>query len=96
VCAVSCRAWLVSDANTGKPLLWHKPTDRLQPASITKVVTSLVVLDYIESQAKAASKGCKKAGKGSVARMIKTQLLDTKCRVSDYGASFASWQPGIG
>ena len=33
-CAVSCRAWLVADANTGKPLLWHNPTDRLQVAGI--------------------------------------------------------------
>jgi hypothetical protein len=35
-------------------------------------VTSLVVLDYIEKQAKAASKGCKKAGRRHIFSKVLT------------------------
>ena len=90
--ALTCRAWLVSDASSGKPLLWHQPADRLQPASITKVVTAMVVLDYVDAQAKAAAKGPKvpKSSKGTTRRSKKAALLETRCQVSDFGASFAS------
>ena len=96
--AVSCRSWLVSDAVTGRPLLWHRPLERLQPASITKVVTALVVLDYIEKQGKTAGKGAKaaKTTKNCAAREQKTKLLETACSVSRYGASFAGWMAGYG
>ena len=96
--AVSCRSWLVSDAVTGRPLLWHRPLETLQPASITKVVTALVVLDYIEKQGKAAGKGAKaaKTTKTCAAREQKTKLLETACSVSRYGASFAGWMAGYG
>eukprot|EP00281_Chroomonas_sp_CCMP1168_P014685 CAMPEP_0206215990 /NCGR_PEP_ID=MMETSP0047_2-20121206/2486_1 /ASSEMBLY_ACC=CAM_ASM_000192 /TAXON_ID=195065 /ORGANISM="Chroomonas mesostigmatica_cf, Strain CCMP1168" /LENGTH=459 /DNA_ID=CAMNT_0053638315 /DNA_START=114 /DNA_END=1494 /DNA_ORIENTATION=- len=43
--SVTCRSWLIADSGTGQPLLWHKPKEVLQPASITKVVTALVVLE---------------------------------------------------
>ena len=96
--SVSCRSWLVSDASTGKPLLWHNPTARLQPASITKVVTALVILEYIDKQSRATVKGSKasKSSKSSTMRNNKAAMLDEKCQVSSYAASFAAWVPGVG
>lgn len=41
---VSCRAWLVADAETGDILAAHNASQRLQPASLTKILTALVVL----------------------------------------------------
>jgi D-alanyl-D-alanine carboxypeptidase len=96
--ALTCRSWLVSDASTGKPLLWHQPTVHLQPASITKVVTAMVVLDYVDAQAKAAAKGPKvpKSSKGTTRRSKKAALLEMRCQVSDFGASFSAWVPNFG
>mmetsp|Transcript_39278 Transcript_39278/g.91491 ORF Transcript_39278/g.91491 Transcript_39278/m.91491 type:complete len:174 (-) Transcript_39278:101-622(-) len=77
---LSCRSWSISDSETGKPLMWHRPKEILQPASITKVVTAMVVLDKCARMSEADKK----------------KYLRQKCEVSPYAASFAAWHDEYG
>jgi hypothetical protein len=103
---LTCRSWLVADASTGEPLLWHEPTTRLQvcglpalswilsaprifraepfphvqPASITKVVTALVILEL----------------RDKVPRAQRQKFLNQRVPVSAYASSFAFWNAEYG
>lgn len=41
---VTCKAWAVADAETGKVIWSHRPDDRLPIASTTKIMTAYVIL----------------------------------------------------
>lgn len=45
---LSCKAWLVTDALTGKPLAGHRQNERLDIASTTKMMTALMVARELE------------------------------------------------
>ncbi|MFN9985671.1 MAG: serine hydrolase [Pirellula sp.] len=45
---LSCKAWLVADASTGKPLAGHRQNEPLDFASITKMMTALLVARELE------------------------------------------------
>ncbi len=40
---LSARSWLLLDANSGTTLISHEPARRLEPASLTKLMTAYVV-----------------------------------------------------
>jgi len=42
---LSARSWLLLDANSGATLASHEPARRLEPASLTKLMTAIVVLE---------------------------------------------------
>ncbi len=47
---LSARSWLLLDANSGAVLASHEPTRRLEPASLTKVMTAYVVFLALAEQ----------------------------------------------
>lgn len=45
---VTCKAWVVIDAKTGKRLDGENDTERLHPASVTKMMTAFLVSEVLE------------------------------------------------
>jgi D-alanyl-D-alanine carboxypeptidase (penicillin-binding protein 5/6) len=41
--AVACKAWVIGDSETGKVLAGHNDDSRLQPASVTKIMTAYLI-----------------------------------------------------
>lgn len=46
---ISARAWLLMDRNTGKVLLAHNEHERLYPASVTKIMSMILITEALET-----------------------------------------------
>ena len=67
--AVKARAYVLMDANSGRVLVEKKSQDRIEPASMTKIMTTYVVFDELrrgsiklEDQVKVSEKAWRKGG----------------------------------
>ncbi|MEP6607424.1 MAG: D-alanyl-D-alanine carboxypeptidase family protein [Burkholderiaceae bacterium] len=47
---LAARAWILVDASSGARLAWYAPADRLEPASLTKLMTAYVVFSALKEQ----------------------------------------------
>lgn len=103
---VSCRSWMVADADTGSPLLWSRPGLVLQPASITKVVTALVVLELQKAQPESVRCATLFVERSPAfiyhvldtceLAVCRKRFLSQKVTISTFAASFAAWTPEYG
>src|SRR5437899_9920417 len=53
--AVDARAWLLIDASSGQPIASRNPDERIEPASLTKLMTAYVAFAALKSHALALS-----------------------------------------
>jgi D-alanyl-D-alanine carboxypeptidase (penicillin-binding protein 5/6) len=48
---IAARAWLLVDFASGQPIVAHNPDERVEPASLTKLMTAYIVFDALKKKA---------------------------------------------